>query len=141
MFEFNATLIVAAISFVVFVLIMNKILYQPINNIVSKRQEYLDENSLAVKNNVEKADSIRSEKENKLSDAKTQANSSIMAEVGRLKQEKAQKENEIKSEVLQKISDTKAELLAEKKQSESILNNQVDEFADAILSKLTGGES
>ena len=141
MFEFNATLIVAAISFVVFVLIMNKILYQPINNIVSKRQEYLDENSLAVKNNVEKADSIRSEKENKLSDAKTQANSSIMAEVGRLKQEKAQKENEIKSEVLQKISDTKAELLAEKKQSESILNSQVDEFADAILSKLTGGES
>ena len=141
MFEFNATLIVAAISFVVFVLIMNKILYQPINNIVSRRQEYLDENSLAVKNNVEKADSIRLEKENKLSDAKTQANSSIFAEVGRLKQEKAQKENEIKSEVLQKISDTKAELLAEKKQSESILNSQVDEFADAILSKLTGGES
>ena len=85
MFEFNATLIVAAISFVVFVLIMNKILYQPINNIVSRRQEYLDENSLAVKNNVEKADSIRLEKENKLSDSKT------LADKNRKKQKKKMK--------------------------------------------------
>ena len=42
--EFNATFIVSIISFVVFVLIMNKIFYVPITKIVEEREKKLKEN-------------------------------------------------------------------------------------------------
>ena len=44
MFEFNATLIVAMISFVVFMFIMNAIFYRPILNIIKKRDDYINSN-------------------------------------------------------------------------------------------------
>ena len=42
--EFNGTFLVTIISFVLFVFVMNKILYEPINNIVAQRREFVDEN-------------------------------------------------------------------------------------------------
>ena len=44
MFEFNATLIIAMVSFVVFMFIMNAILYRPILNIMRKREDYINSN-------------------------------------------------------------------------------------------------
>lgn len=44
MFEFNGTFIVAMLSFVVFLLIMNAIFYRPILNIIRKRDEYINTN-------------------------------------------------------------------------------------------------
>ena len=45
MFEFNATFLVAMISFVVFIIIMNAILYKPILSIIEERQAYIDKNN------------------------------------------------------------------------------------------------
>ena len=49
MFEFNATLIVAMFSFVVFMFIMNAIFYRPILNIIRKRENYVNDNYEAAK--------------------------------------------------------------------------------------------
>ena len=42
--EINATILVSAISFIVFIFIMNKILYKPVLEIMEKRQNYNDAN-------------------------------------------------------------------------------------------------
>ena len=42
--EFDATFLIAAISFIVFVFIMNKIFYAPILNIMKARQDFVEEN-------------------------------------------------------------------------------------------------
>ena len=39
--EINATILVSAISFIVFIFIMNKILYKPVLEIIEKRQNYI----------------------------------------------------------------------------------------------------
>ncbi|MBQ8460349.1 hypothetical protein IJ541_09645 [bacterium] len=44
MFEFNATFLVAMASFVVFIMIMNTIFYEPILNIIRKRENYINSN-------------------------------------------------------------------------------------------------
>ena len=44
MIEFNATFLVAMLSFVVFIMIMNAIFYRPILNIMRKRDEYINSN-------------------------------------------------------------------------------------------------
>ena len=44
MIEFNATFIVAMLSFVVFIFIMNAIFYNPILSIIRKREDYIESN-------------------------------------------------------------------------------------------------
>ena len=55
MIEFNATFLIAMLSFVVFILIMNAIFYQPILNIIRKRDDYIDSNYADSKELLEKA--------------------------------------------------------------------------------------
>ena len=46
--EFNGTFLIATISFIIFTLLMNKILYKPINDIIEKRNMLLDDNKTKV---------------------------------------------------------------------------------------------
>ncbi len=49
MLEFNATFLVAMFSFVVFILIMNAIFYNPILRIIRQREDYINSNYEDVK--------------------------------------------------------------------------------------------
>lgn len=44
MMEFNATFLIAMLSFVVFIMIMNAIFYNPILSIIRKREDYINSN-------------------------------------------------------------------------------------------------
>lgn len=68
--EFNGTFLVTIISFVLFVFVMNKILYEPINNIVAQRREFVDENLRTADINHKKANEISAQKEEKLKGAR-----------------------------------------------------------------------
>ena len=71
--EFNGTFLVTIISFVLFVFVMNKILYEPINNIVAQRREVVDENLRTADINHKKANEISAQKEEKLKGARNDA--------------------------------------------------------------------
>ena len=64
--EFNATFLATIISFLVFVFLMNKILYEPMRKIVSERKNFIDENLSAADTNHKKAEAISKDKEAKL---------------------------------------------------------------------------
>lgn len=67
--EFNATFIVSFISFIVFTIVMNMILYNPINNIILKRKELVDKNYEEANKNSEQKETVLQEREDKLSKA------------------------------------------------------------------------
>ena len=67
--EFNATFLVAFFSFIVFTVIMNLILYKPINNIVLKRKQLVDANYEEAHENSDKAVSILLDKEKQIKKA------------------------------------------------------------------------
>ena len=52
--EFNATFLVSAISFIVFTILMNKILYAPLEKIVDERENFINGNYSDAKNADEK---------------------------------------------------------------------------------------
>ena len=56
--EFNATFIVAFFSFIVFIVLMNKILYKPMCNIIQKRKKYIEETFALANNNIEAREAI-----------------------------------------------------------------------------------
>ncbi len=47
--EFNGTFLIATISFIIFTLLMNKILYKPINDIIEKRDRLFDDNKTKIR--------------------------------------------------------------------------------------------
>ena len=64
--EFNATFLATIISFIVFVLLMNKILYAPILNIMEQRKAFVDGNYKTVEKNEAKIKKLVQKKEEKL---------------------------------------------------------------------------
>ena len=138
--EFNATFLVSAVSFILFTLIMNKILYQPVSEIIAKRQKYIDDNYAVSKENFDKASAIREEKDKKILDSKAAAKNAIMTEVELAKQRKSLVESEKRSEMMSRISDEKKSLISEKERVANELKLSVDDISNSIIAKLTEGE-
>lgn len=76
--EFNGTFFVTIISFIIFVLLMNKILYEPILGIMQKRANLIDENYKLSEENRAKADSLIGKKSEKLNEARIKAKNSYV---------------------------------------------------------------
>lgn len=138
--EFNATFLVSAVSFIIFTLIMNKLLYQPISDIIAKRQAFLDGNSVVAKKNLDESVALRDDKAKKVSTTRTEVKRMISEEVAKSKGQKAQKEKEKKSEMADKIAEQKQALANEKANATDRLSESLDELSESIISKLSGGE-
>lgn len=138
MFEFNATFLVAMISFVVFVIIMNAILYKPILSIIEERQAYIDKNNNDAIDSKNKIQNILDDKEKRLNEASAKSKKIIS--------ERVQKENEnstaitekTKAESLADISSAKDELLNESIQTTEVLKTNIKDLAEKISEKILG---
>lgn len=139
--EFNATFLVSALSFLLFTLIMNKILYQPVSEIIAKRQAYLDDNAKFAQENIDKASSIKKDKEEQVLSSKNEAKQLIMAEVEKSKIEKSEMEAQKRAEIMDKISSEKEGLYSEKEKVAAELNLQVEDISNSIIAKISGGHS
>ena len=64
--EFNATFLVSVISFIIFTIIMNKIFYKPLENVMDERQKFIDDAKSDALNSNNRADAILKEKEDRL---------------------------------------------------------------------------
>lgn len=137
--EFNATFLVAAISFIAFTLIMEKIFYRPVSDIIAKRKAFLDKNSLSVLDNNTVAKKLREDKDNEILASKTEAKNTIMSEVEKANGEKVEKEQYLKSEIVAGIEHKKEVLNEEKNVTSVEMKASLDELSNSILSKLTGG--
>ena len=77
--EFNGTFLVSIITFIVFVFLMNKVLYAPILNIMEERKKFIDDNYKSAQDNDEKSVKISEEKETLLGVIKGQADIIVSA--------------------------------------------------------------
>ena len=134
--EFNATFIIALFSFVTFVFIMNRILYEPINNIIQKRNNFIDENLKDAKFNQDKKNSILKDRLNILNSAREEIKEEIKSK--KILEDK-QKEEEIQSALDRRSLDIKNSNFAlenEKSEIKNVLINDTDVLSDLITQKL-----
>ena len=139
--EFNATFLASIISFLVFVFLMNKILYSPMEKIVKERQKFIDENFNSADENYKKADGLEHQREEKLVGAKNEARSKYNDSVNGKKKKKA--------DILKQAQDkTNAELEEEYKKLNNISNDtkeglkgRMTDLANDIVEKVLGYRS
>ena len=136
MLEFNATFIIAMISFVVFIFIMNTIFYKPILNIIEERKKLIDSYYNDAKNFKAEAENIIQEKDNKLAETLSKAKAIISKGTLDAENKARALTDNAKFEAREKIAEQKDEL---HKQTDAIKDNlktEVENLSDVIVSRI-----
>ncbi len=139
--EFDGTFIFALISFIIFVLIMNVILYRPITKIMEERQKFYDKNKKTVMESKKKAEDILREKQDKILSAKLEAANILQNTQDKIKSNRETALNKKKDEVKVLLSSNETKMAEEKNRVKEELQNEVDTFVKMAVSKVLDGEA
>ncbi len=139
--EFNGTFLATIITFVVFVFVMNKVLYTPILEIMEKRKTFINSNYSDAKTNDEKSAILENEHQSKLNEARENARSKYLKSVDEFKSHRTDEINAVQSEVREVLKNANEEL---KHLSDSVkdeLKGRMTDLASDIVEKVIGYRS
>lgn len=140
LFDFDATLPLMAIQFLILALVLNAIFYKPLSKAIDDRDDYIRTNQLQAKERLSKAEQLAKQYEQELAAARRQSQTIIadaQASAQKIAVEKiaaAQKEAQAQREqAAQEIEQQKQEAMGS-------LEQQVDALSRQIIEKLLGSE-
>ena len=136
MLTINATFILSAISFLIFLFIIKSILYRPITKVINERENFYNKNSKMTSESKEKSYALLEEKEAKIKDAKIQASELIKEASQVANKESAQKIKETKLMLQEQIEASKNELIQESENAKKEIKHQMNDIVSQIVSKM-----
>ena len=140
MFDFNATFIVAMLSFVVFIMIMNAIFYTPILNIIKKRDEYIENNHNDSKEFEAKAEEYKQTHAQKIKETQDVCRQDFKQKISQIQEKAAEEVRAARENTRNDIKSRKEELLLKENQlREDIQNTVMNDLATAVTEKIIGG--
>ena len=136
--EINATILVSAISFIVFIFIMNKILYKPVLEIMEKRQNYIDANKNEADEHHKKAQQLLVDKDARVAEAQRTSRDIVASKADAIKEEKSKVLNYTKDSVTSYFSEQKQNLAHQKDEAAANMKYDVADLANRLTTKLMG---
>lgn len=141
MIEFNATFLVAMLSFVVFIFIMNAIFYNPILSIMRKRDAYINSNYDDAKKYSAKANEFIVEREDKLKKTKIKCRNDVKNVVTKAQEMASEKTRAAREQAKSKIQSKKEALLKDEQALKNVVKSTVvNDLATSIASKFLGND-
>lgn len=139
--EFNATFLISALSFIVFVFIMNAIFYQPVMKIMEERNAFINKNEQdAMKANAD-SEEISKQKQNELSKARAEAKVSVDEGSEKFKTENKAVIETFAADQKHKTETEKNKLNNEAINSQQELNQSSENISKMITNKILGVEN
>jgi len=136
--EFNATFFVSAISFIVFILIMNAVLYRPILDIIQKREDYINKNQADANEHNQNSNSLIEDKNQKIDEANKKSRDIVTTKSEAVKEEKSKVINGAKAETSAYVDSEKENLANQKHEIYYRLKGNISDLANQITTKLVG---
>lgn len=136
MLELNGTLIIAMISFIIFALIMNEVLYKPVLNIIEERKAYLASNTAAEQQAEKEAHDYTEKRNYELEESKKEARLIVSEGTVKFKAKQSELIKEFSENQRNMIEAEKQQLQTEAGQAKTALNTSADELADIITDKV-----
>ncbi|AFZ18983.1 F0F1-type ATP synthase, beta subunit [Allocoleopsis franciscana PCC 7113] len=140
LFDFDATLPLMALQFILLVVVLNAVFYKPLSKAIDDRDDYIRKNSLEARERLTKAEKLAQQYEQELAETRRKSQATIAAaqadaqKIAAEKMAQAQGEAQVQREqAAQEIEQQKAEAL-------SSLEQQVDALSRQIIEKLLGPE-
>lgn len=139
--EFNATFLVTIISFIVFVYLMNKILYLPIQKVVTEREDFVDSNLSAAESNNIKAKELSDNREQKILTARNDARNVYIKSLNGYKKQKDEFIHNAQEEVKNELNQAFEGLEKLSNETKEGLKGKMTDLANDIVEKMLGYRS
>lgn len=137
MLEFNGTFIIAMLSFVVFMMIMNAIFYRPILGIIKKREEYINSNYEDSKRYEADAEEYKTTHAEKIKDTQDKCRKNFKLAIEKTQNEADKKLLSAKDNSKLEVQSKKNDLEECKKTLQANLKTSVvEDLANSIVSKI-----
>ena len=140
LFDFNATLPLMAIQFILLTVVLTVILYKPVAKVIDERESYINGNLTEASDKLIKADELYTEYDEQLKTARINAQSIIAQSEKEAKEVVALEIGQARKDAAKLIEQTNNELESQKSLALNKLETQVDELSQLIKEKLIGKE-
>ena len=142
LFDFNATLPLMAIQFVLLTTVLTFVYYKPVGKLLEERETLISGNlATASERLLKKADELYQQYDEQLKDARKNAQTIISEAEKEAKQVVAEEINQARKDAASLIDKTNRELETQKTSALEKLDSQIDELSDLIKEKLLGKEA
>ncbi|MBD2607098.1 F0F1 ATP synthase subunit B' [Scytonema hofmannii FACHB-248] len=141
MFDFDATLPLMALQFLLLAALLNVIFYKPLTKVLDDRDNYIRTNNLEASERLAKAERLTKEYEQQLADARRQSQATLEAAQAEAKKITAVKIAEAQKEAQAQREQASVEIEQQKQEAMRSLEQQVDALSRQILEKLLGPTS
>jgi len=138
LFDFNATLPLMAIQFILLTVVLTFVFYKPVAKVLDERETTISTNLAEASDKLLKADELYKQYDEQLKTARTSAQSVIAEAEKEAKDIVASEINEARQDAAKLIQQTNKELEAQKSLALEKLETQVDELSQLIKEKLLG---
>jgi F-type H+-transporting ATPase subunit b len=140
MFDFDATLPLMALQFILLAVILNAIFYKPLGKVLDERSEYIRANEQDAQEKLAKTEALTKEYELQLADARKQSQEILAAAQAEAQKIAAQNMAEAQGIAQTQKEAAAQEIEQEKAQAMQALEAQVDALSRQILEKLVGAQ-
>ena len=141
LFDFNATLPLMAIQFVLLTTILTFTFYKPVGKVLDERETLISGNLATASERLLKADTLYEQYDEQLKEARKNAQVIILASEKEAKEIVALEIDQARKDAASLIDKTNRELEAQKTLALEKLETQVDELSDLIKEKLLGKQA
>lgn len=138
MFDFDATLPLMAVQFLLLVVVMNAIFYKPLTKAIEERGEYIRRNQVEAQERLSKAEALAKQYEQDLALTRKQSQALITTAQADAQQIVASKIAEAQEEIRHQKEQTQKDLDLQKQDALRSLEQEVDSLSCQILDKILG---
>jgi len=138
LFDFNATLPLMALQFILLTVALTFIFYKPVAKVLEDRETFISTNLAEASEKLVKADELYKQYEEQLKTARTDAQSLIAESEKEAKEIVALEISQARKDATSLIEQTNKELEAQKTLALQQLESQVDVLSELIKEKLLG---
>ncbi len=136
MFDFDATLPLMAVQFLVLVAVLNVVFFKPLTKVLEDRADYIRANEVEAKERLAKAENLAKQYEQDLADTRKQFQATIAAAQADAQKIAAQQVAEAQQAAQAQREQVQKELDQQKQVAIQALEQQVDSLSRQILDKL-----
>ncbi|MCL1467862.1 F0F1 ATP synthase subunit B' [Argonema galeatum] len=140
MFDFDATMPLMAVQFLLLAVLLNAIFYKPMTKVLDDRDNYIRTNEAQALERLSKAEMLAKQYEEQLANARRQSQNLIAIAQDDAKKIGATKIAEAQQEAQAQTEQAQREIDRQKQEAMQSLEEQVDSLSRQILEKLLGPE-
>lgn len=138
--EFNFTLVLFAISFLVFIYLLNLTLYKPVGNVIEKRKNLIDGEYTKSKGFTQSANELLENYKKEIKSARINAQSIIQEAINQAQRVKQEKTAILTASLVKEKEEAVKKIKEEEKATMKQLEGQIKTLVNLITSKVTGME-